>query len=61
MERKVSEISMLEIDEVRNAVANLQIDAYQLNQKIERLEEKLEILELKLNEILEVIGKANVY
>jgi chromosome segregation ATPase len=61
MERKVSEISMLEIDEVRNAVANLQIDAYQLNQKIERLEEKLEILELKLNEILDVIGKTNVY
>lgn len=61
MERKVSEIAMLEIDEVRNAVANLQIDAYQLSQKIERLEEKLEILELKLNEILEVIGKTNVY
>ena len=52
---------MLEIDEVRNAVANLQIDAYQLNHKIERLEEKLEILELKLNEILDVIGKTNVY
>ena len=61
MERKVSEIAMLEIDEVRNAVENLQIDAYQLSQKIERLEEKLEILELKLNEILEVIGKTNVY
>tara|TARA_Y100000593_G_scaffold41639_2_gene79836 strand:+ start:7185 stop:7346 length:162 start_codon:yes stop_codon:yes gene_type:complete len=51
---------MLEVDEVRNLVANLQIDVYQLNQKFEMLEEKIEILELKLNEILEVIGKVNV-
>ncbi len=53
-------LTMLEVDEVRNLVANLQIDVYQLNQKFEMLEEKIEILELKLNEILEVIGKVNV-
>ena len=47
---------MLEIDEVRNAVANLQIDSYQLTQKFEMLEEKLEIIELKMNEILEAVG-----
>ena len=47
---------MLEIDEVRSAIANLQIDSYQLNQKIYMLEEKLEIIELKMNEILEAIG-----
>ena len=47
---------MIEIEEVRSAVANLQIDSYQLNQKIYVLEEKLEIIELKMNEILEVVG-----
>tara|TARA_R100000501_G_C2513432_1_gene43959 strand:- start:154 stop:303 length:150 start_codon:yes stop_codon:yes gene_type:complete len=47
---------MLEIDEVRSAVANLQIDSYQLNQKFEMLEEKLEVIELKMNEVLEAIG-----
>ena len=52
---------MLEIDEIRNAVANLQIDSYQLNQKFEMLEEKLEIIELKMNEILEIVGTPNVY
>ena len=49
-------IAMLELDEVRNAVANLQIDSYQLNQKLEMLEEKLEIIELKMNEILDIVG-----
>ena len=53
-------ITMLEIDEIRSITANLQIDSYQLNQKIDALEEKLEILELKINEILEVIGKSRV-
>ena len=52
---------MLEIDEMRNAVANLQIDSYQLSQKFETLEEKLEIIELKMNEILDVIGATHVY
>ena len=46
-------MAMLEIDEVRNAVANLQIDSYQLNQKFE-------IIELKMNEILEIVGNPNV-
>ena len=53
-------MAMLEIDEVRNAGANLQIDSYQLNQKFEMLEEKLEIIELKMNEILEIVGNPNV-
>ena len=52
---------MLEIDEIRNVVVNLQIDSYQLNQKFEMLEEKLEIIELKMNEILEIVGTPNVY
>ena len=51
---------MLEIDEIRSAVANLQIDSYQLNQKFEMLEEKLEIIELKMNEILEIVGASHV-
>ena len=46
----------LEIDEIRSIIANLQIDVYQLNQKFEMLEEKLEILELKINEILDHVG-----
>ena len=53
-------MQMLEIDEIRNAVANLQIDSYQLNQKFEMLEEKLEIIELKMNEILEIVGTSHV-
>ena len=52
---------MMEVDEIRNVVANLQIDIYQLNQKIEMLEEKFEILELKINEILEAIGVKDEY
>ena len=52
---------MMEVDEIRNVVANLQIDIYQLNQKIEMLEEKFEILELKINEILEAIGVKDVH
>tara|TARA_B100001250_G_scaffold413599_1_gene448267 strand:- start:1547 stop:1708 length:162 start_codon:yes stop_codon:yes gene_type:complete len=51
---------MLEIDELRSSIANLQIDSYQLSQKFSMLEEKLEILELKMNEILEVIGGSYV-
>ena len=51
----------LEIDEIRNVVANLQIDIYQLNQKFEMLEEKIEILELKINEVLEAIGVKDVH
>ena len=50
----------LEIDEIRSIIANLQIDVYQLNQKFEMLEEKLEILELKINEILDHIGGRDV-
>jgi len=49
-------IAMLEIDEIRSAVANLQIDSHQLNQKFGMIEEQLEILELKLNEILQHLG-----
>ena len=51
---------MMETDEIRNVVVNLQIDIYQLNQKFEMLEEKIEILELKINEILEAIGVKEV-
>ena len=47
---------MLEIDELRSAIANLQIDYYQIGQKFSVLEEKLEIIELKMNEILEAVG-----
>ena len=47
---------MLEIDEIRNSVANLQIDSYQLSQKFEMLEEKLEVIELKMNEVLDAVG-----
>ena len=46
----------MEIDEIRSIMANLQIDYYQITQKFEMLEEKIEILELKLNEILDRIG-----
>ena len=56
MERKARMMTMMEIDELRNAVANLQIDNYQIGEKFSMLEEKLEIIELKMNEILEVIG-----
>ena len=52
---------MMEVDEIRNVVANLQIDIYQLNQKIEMLEEKFEILELKINEILDEIVVKDEY
>ena len=51
----------LEMDEIRSIIANLQIDVYQLNQKFEMLEEKLEILELKLNEILDHVGAKDVH
>ena len=61
MEREARMMTMLEIDEVRSAVANLQIDSYQLNQKFEMLEEKLEIIELKMNEILEIVGANSVH
>ena len=56
MERKARMITMLEIDEIRSAVANLQIDYYQIGEKFSMLEEKLEIIELKMNEILEFVG-----
>jgi hypothetical protein len=56
MERKARMMTMMEIDELRNAVANLQIDNYQIGEKFSVLEEKLEIIELKMNEILEVVG-----
>ena len=59
MERKARMMTMLEIDELRNAVANLQIDYYQIGEKFSMLEEKLEIIELKMNEILEAIGVTN--
>ena len=49
-------MTMLEIDELRNAIANLQIDYYQIGEKFSVLEEKLEIIELKMNEILEAVG-----
>ena len=56
MERKARMMTMMEIDELRNAVANLQIDNYQIGEKFSVLEEKLEIIELKMNEILEAVG-----
>ena len=57
MERKVRIMMMtMEIDEIRSIMANLQIDYYQITQKFEMLEEKIEILELKLNDILDRIG-----
>ena len=56
MERKARMMTMMEIDELRNAVANLQIDNYQIGEKFSMLEEKLEIIELKMNEILEVVS-----
>ena len=49
-------LTMLEIDELRSAVANLQIDYYQIGEKFSMLEEKLEIIELKLNEVLDIVG-----
>ena len=52
---------MIEIDEMRNVVANLQIDNYQLNQKIERLEEKLEVIELKMDQVLDLVGDTIVH
>ena len=52
---------MIEIDEMRNVVANLQIDNYQLNQKIERLEEKLEVIELKMDQVLDFVGDTSVH
>ena len=52
---------MVEIDDLRSTIANLQIDYYQLTQKFEMLEEKLEILELKINEILDAVGVADVH
>ena len=52
---------MTATDEIRNVAVNLQIDIYQLNQKFEMLEEKIEILELKINEVLEVIGVKDVH
>ena len=52
---------MTETDEIRNVAVNLQIDIYQLNQKFEMLEEKLEILKLKINEVLEAIGVKDVH
>ena len=51
----------LEIDEIRSIIANLQIDYYQITQKFEMLEERLEIFELKINQILEVIGVEDVH
>ena len=51
----------LEIDEIRSIIANLQIDYYQITQKFEMLEEKLEILELKINEILDHIGAKDAH
>ena len=56
-ERKARRTMMtLEVDEIRSIIANLQIDYYQITQKFEMLEEKLEILELKMNEILDHVG-----
>ena len=52
---------MIEIDVMRNVVANLQIDNYQLNQKIERLEEKLEVIELKMDQVLDLVGDTSVH
>ena len=60
MERKARMMMLLEIDEIRSEIVNLQIDNYQLTQKFEMVEEKLEIFELKLNEILEAIGAIDV-
>ena len=54
-------IMMTEQDELRNVIVNLQIDNYQLTQKFEMLEEKLEILELKINEILDHIGAKDAH
>ena len=61
MERKARMMMLLEIDEIRSEIVNLQIDNYQLTQKFEMLEEKLEILELKLNEILDHVGAKDVH
>lgn len=52
---------MVEIDDLRSTIANLQIDYYQLTQKFEMLEEKFEILELKLNQILDAVGVSDVH
>ena len=60
MERKARMMMLLEIDEIRSEIVNLQIDNYQLTQKFEMVEEKLEIFELKLNEILEAIRVRDV-
>ena len=54
-------IMMTEQDELRNVIVNLQIDNYQLTQKFEMLEEKLEILELKINDILDAVGVKHAY
>ena len=48
---------MMEMEEIRNAGANLQIDIYQIKEMYRMLEEKQEILELRMDEILEAIGK----
>ena len=52
---------MVDIDDLRSTIANLQIDYYQITQKFEMLEERFEILELKLNQILDAVGVKNAY
>ena len=52
---------MVDIDDLRSTIANLQIDNYQITKKIEMLEERFEILELKLNQILDAVGAPNVH
>ena len=52
---------MVDIDDLRSTIANLQIDYYQITQKFEMLEERFEILELKLNQILDAVGAPNVH
>lgn len=50
-------MTMIQTEEIRSAVANLQIDSFQLRTMFRQLEEKIEILELKLDEVLQVLGK----
>ena len=56
-ERKARMKTMIQTEEIRSAVANLQIDSFQIRTLFRQLEERFEILELKLDEVLETMGK----
>ena len=49
--------TMIQTEEIRSAVANLRIDSFQIRTLFRQLEERFEILELKLDEVLETMGK----